>query len=161
MTKCQEYLRLRDGSAGLHRKAGHGDATCTCSPALCGVDRGLLGLAGHQFNFRFRERLSVKGIKRAENERSGHKPLASTDVHWHTDSHVCIYPPPSTHTHTKDGLWPFSLPPNLSTPNLKSTEMYRLGKGCVNTRKVSGKCQTLRNGTTLKATRCLRVNSCH
>lgn len=39
MTKCQEYLRLRDGSAGMHRKAGRRGGTCTCNPALCGVDR--------------------------------------------------------------------------------------------------------------------------
>lgn len=100
MTKCQEYLRLRDGSAGLHRKAGCGDATCTCSPALCGVDRGLLGLAGHQFNFRFRERLSVKGIIRAENERSGHTASGlyrCALVHRLTYVHLSTPPPPHTH----------------------------------------------------------------
>lgn len=63
---------------------------------------------------------SVKSI-RAENNRAGH-----------ISSAMCT----GTYTHTpKDGLYPFYLPPSLSTPNLKATERYRLGKGCVNTGK--------------------------
>lgn len=65
MTKCQEYLRLGDGSAGMHRKAGRGGATCTCNPALCGVDKGVAGVCWPPVQFQ------VQGETRCQRHNKG------------------------------------------------------------------------------------------